>query len=152
MDGARFANVVAAMDKKPQELTWEAGVDVMSFGTTKNGTMSAEAVIFFNTNLSNQTNLYMKRSGHLLSKMRFISSQIIGYLKNDLWIELAKSANKKAEEQEKSQEPESSQNEGFEGNYLVHPKAFQEKLDELDIENASVRNLCYALLRKIFRY
>lgn len=96
MDGARFANVVAAMDKKPQELTWEAGVDVMSFGTTKNGTMSAEAVIFFNTDLSNQTNLYMKRSGHLLSKMRFISSQIIGYLKNNLWIELARSANKKA--------------------------------------------------------
>jgi len=53
---------------------------------------------------------------------------------------------------EKSQEPEISHNEGFEGNYLVHPKAFQEKQDELDIENASVRNLCYALLRKIFRY
>lgn len=96
MDGARFANVVAATDKKPQELTWEAGVDVMSFGTTKNGTMSAEAVIFFNSNLSDKTNLLIKRSGHLLSKMRFISSQIIGYLKNDLWIELARSANKKA--------------------------------------------------------
>jgi len=52
---------------------------------------------------------------------------------------------------EKSQEPQISKNEGFEGNYLVHPKAFQEKQDELDIQNASVRNLCYSLLRKIFR-
>ena len=96
MDGARFSNVVAATNKSPSDLTWKLGIDVMSFGTTKNGTLSAEAIISFDENITKNMNLSMKRSGHLLSKMRFLSAQIIGYLENNLWIELAKKANGKA--------------------------------------------------------
>ena len=96
MDGARFANVVAATNKNPSDLTWGLGVDVLSFGTTKNGTLSAEAVLFFNKELCENMNQYLKRSGHLLSKMRYLSAQIIGYLENDLWLELAKKANHQA--------------------------------------------------------
>ena len=96
MDGARFANVVAATNKNPSDLTWGLGVDVLSFGTTKNGTLSAEAVLFFNKELCENMNQYLKRSGHLLSKMRYLSAQIIGYLENDLWLELARKANGQA--------------------------------------------------------
>ena len=96
MDGARFANVVAATNKNPSDLTWELGVDVLSFGTTKNGTLSAEAVLFFDNGLCENMNQYLKRSGHLLSKMRYLSAQIIGYLENNLWLELAKKANDQA--------------------------------------------------------
>ena len=96
MDGARFANVVAATNKRPSDLTWKIGVDVLSFGTTKNGTLSAEAILFFNKKLCENMNQYLKRSGHLSSKMRYLSAQIIGYLENNLWLELAKKANNQA--------------------------------------------------------
>ena len=96
MDGARFSNVIAATDKNPADLTWKLGTDIMSFGTTKNGTLSAELIISFDKKITDTMNRRIKRSGHLLSKMRFLSAQIIGFLENNLWIELAKKANYKA--------------------------------------------------------
>jgi len=93
MDGARFANALVALDCSAAEMTWQTGVDLLSFGATKNGAMMAEALIVFNPNLINQIKRLRKRSGHLISKMRFISAQLQAYLDNDLWLELAHHAN-----------------------------------------------------------
>ena len=97
MDGARFANAVAKIGCTPAQMTWKAGVDALSFGTTKNGTLGAEAAIFFN-GCEDQSFPYRRmRSGHLVSKMRFISAQIIAYLEDDLWLKNATHANAMAE-------------------------------------------------------
>ncbi|MBT5073112.1 MAG: low specificity L-threonine aldolase [Kordiimonadaceae bacterium] len=97
MDGARFANAVAKIGCSPAEMTWKAGVDALSFGSTKNGTLGAEAAIFFN-GCDDGSFIYRRmRSGHLLSKMRFVSAQIIAYLENDLWLKNATHANLMAE-------------------------------------------------------
>jgi len=96
MDGARFANAISTLKIKPSKITWESGIDLMSFGTTKNGTMSAEAIIIFNKKISKDMNLRIKRSGHLLSKMRFLSIQMDSYITNNLWIDLANKANSMA--------------------------------------------------------
>lgn len=93
MDGARFANAVAKIGCSPAELTWKAGVDALSFGTTKNGTLGAEAAIFFNDTEDGSFIYRRMRSGHLVSKMRFISTQIIAYTENDLWLKNAGHAN-----------------------------------------------------------
>lgn len=96
MDGARFANAVAHLKCKPADLTHRAGVDVMSFGATKNGALGAEAVIVFNqARVGNVARLH-KRSGHLLSKHRFIAAQMDAYLANGLWLTLAQRANRLA--------------------------------------------------------
>ena len=97
MDGARFANAIAYLGCSPAEITWNAGVDVMSFGATKNGALSAEAVIFFDTTRIADFEFRRKRSAHLLSKMRFVSAQLLAYLDNDLWLKLAKRANSLAQ-------------------------------------------------------
>ena len=76
MDGARFANAVAYVGCSPAELSWKAGVDVLSFGATKNGVMAAEAVVFFNAELARDFAFRSKRGGHLLSKMRLVSAQL----------------------------------------------------------------------------
>jgi len=96
MDGARFANAISTLKIKPSKITWEAGIDIMSFGTTKNGTMSAEAIIVFNKKISKDMNLRIKRSGHLLSKMRFLSVQMDSYVTDNLWINLADKSNSMA--------------------------------------------------------
>ncbi len=93
MDGARFANAVAALGCSPAALTWQAGVDVLSFGATKNGAMAAEAVVFFDRALADRFALHRKRGGHLFSKMRFISAQFDGYLADDVWLANARHAN-----------------------------------------------------------
>ena len=93
MDGARFANAVAALGVSPAALTWEAGVDMLSFGATKNGALAAEAVIFFDSALVRDFAFRRKRSGQLLSKLRFISAQLRAYLQDDLWLTLAAHAN-----------------------------------------------------------
>jgi threonine aldolase len=93
MDGARFANAVAHLGVAPAEVTWKAGVDVLSFGATKNGALGAEIVVFFDTALAEMFEVRRKRSGQLLSKMRFVSAQLEAYLKNDRWLELARHAN-----------------------------------------------------------
>ncbi|MEM9058758.1 MAG: beta-eliminating lyase-related protein, partial [Pseudomonadota bacterium] len=76
MDGARFANAVASLDSSPAEVTWRAGVDMLSFGATKNGAVMAEALLVFNRDLADQLGRRRKRAGHLLSKMRFVSAQL----------------------------------------------------------------------------
>lgn len=93
MDGARFANAVATLRCAPAELTWRAGIDVLSFGATKNGALTAEAVVFFDPAKAADFEFRRKRAGHLLSKMRFVSAQLLAYLDNDLWLQLATRAN-----------------------------------------------------------
>jgi len=93
MDGARFANAAAALDRSPADLTWKAGVDVLSFGATKNGAMAAEAVVFFDPARAEGFGFRRKRGGHLFSKMRFLSAQLDAYLADDLWLRNARHAN-----------------------------------------------------------
>lgn len=96
MDGSRFANALAAQGCSPAELTWKAGVDVLSFGGTKNGCVMAEAVVFFDPDKAADFAFRRKRAGHLLSKMRFISAQLEAYLADGLWLRLARNANARA--------------------------------------------------------
>lgn len=96
MDGARFANALVSLGCDVDEMTWKTGIDLLSFGATKNGAMMAEALIVFNPHLTKEIKRLRKRSGHLISKMRFISSQLVAYLENDLWISLASHANSMA--------------------------------------------------------
>ena len=93
MDGARFANALVSLNCTPAEMTWRSGVDVLSFGATKNGCMAAEAIIFFKPELVGNLPFLMKRSGHLLSKMRFVSAQLEAYITDDVWLRNAKHAN-----------------------------------------------------------
>ena len=93
MDGARFTNGLVSLDASPAEMTWKAGIDVLSFGGTKNGCLAAEAVVFFKPELVKAFPFLHKRSGHLLSKMRFISAQLEAYITNDVWLNNARNAN-----------------------------------------------------------
>jgi threonine aldolase len=93
MDGARFANALARLECSPAEATWRQGVDVMSLGATKNGALCAEAVIFFNKALARDFEQRRKRAGHLWSKTRFLSAQLLAYFENDLWLTNARHAN-----------------------------------------------------------
>ena len=98
MDGARFANAVAALGCSPAELTWKAGVDLLSFGGTKNGCLGVEAVILFDPARAWEFELRRKRGGHLFSKHRFLSAQMEAYLEGDLWLDLAEASNARARE------------------------------------------------------
>jgi threonine aldolase len=93
LDGARFANAVARLGCAPADLTWRAGVDIMSFGFVKNGGMSAEALIFFDPAQAAASHYRRKRAGHLLSKGRYLAAQILAMLKDDVWIRNARAAN-----------------------------------------------------------
>lgn len=93
MDGSRFANALVALSCTPAEMTWKAGVDVLSFGATKNGVPAAEAIVSFDTALARELAFRRKRAGHLFSKMRFLSAQIDAYLSDDLWLRNARQAN-----------------------------------------------------------
>lgn len=93
LDGARFANAVAASGATPAELTWKSGVDALSFGGTKGGLMGAEAVIFFDPEKSWEFQLRRKRGGHLFSKGRYLAAQFEGWLQDGLWLQLAQHAN-----------------------------------------------------------
>ena len=93
MDGARFANAIVSLNCSPAEMTWKSGIDVLSFGATKNGCFAAEAIIFFNKDLVGNLPFLMKRAGHLLSKMRFVSAQLDAYISNEVWLKNAKHAN-----------------------------------------------------------
>jgi len=96
MDGARFANAIAALDMTPAEMTWKTGVDALSFGATKNGAFGVEAVILFDKTKAEEFAFRRKRAGHLFSKMRLLSAQMLTYLENDLWLENAAHANRMA--------------------------------------------------------
>ena len=86
MDGARFANALVTLGITPAQMTWQAGIDVLSFGGTKNGCLAAEVVIFFKPELVGDFPFLQKRAGQLLSKSRFISAQFEGYLADDVWL------------------------------------------------------------------
>ncbi|MDH4020816.1 MAG: beta-eliminating lyase-related protein [Xanthomonadales bacterium] len=97
MDGARFGNAIASLRCHPAEVTVEAGIDMLSFGASKNGCMAAEALVIFNQPQWRETaERLRKRSGHLLSKMRYVSAQLLAYVENDLWLEMARHANGQA--------------------------------------------------------
>ena len=93
LDGARFSNALVSMNCSPAEMTWKSGVDAVSFGGTKNGCMGVEAVVLFNPDMAWEFELRRKRGGHLWSKHRYLSAQMEGYLKDGLWLKLAKQAN-----------------------------------------------------------
>ena len=93
LDGARFANALVAMDCSPADMTWKAGVDTVSFGGTKNGLLGVEACVIFNPEIAWEFELRRKRGGHLLSKHRYLSAQMQAYLKDDLWLDMARAAN-----------------------------------------------------------
>ena len=93
MDGARFANSVEFLGCTPADISWRAGVDVLSFGATKNGALAAEAVVFFNRDLVRDFELRRKRAGHLISKSRYVSAQLLAYVTNDVWRRNAARAN-----------------------------------------------------------
>ncbi len=93
MDGARFANAVAALGCSPAEATWKAGVEALSFGGTKNGALTLEAVVLFADDLARDFAFRRKRAGHLFSKMRLLSAQMRAYLADDLWLRNARHAN-----------------------------------------------------------
>jgi threonine aldolase len=96
MDGARFANSLVHLGVTPAEATWKAGIDVMSFGATKNGAMSAEAIVFFNSDYANDFDYRQKRAGQMMSKMRFFACQFLAYFRDDLWLQNAAIANNAA--------------------------------------------------------
>ena len=93
MDGARFANSVEFLGCGPADISWRAGVDVLSFGATKNGALAAEAVVFFNRDLVRDFELRRKRAGHLISKSRYVSAQLLAYVGNGVWRRNAVRAN-----------------------------------------------------------
>jgi threonine aldolase len=96
MDGARFANAMVALGCSPADLSWRLGVDALSFGATKNGTLTAEAVVVFRKDLANELAHRRKRAGQVSSKMRFFSAQLEAYLTDDLWLKNARAANASA--------------------------------------------------------
>ncbi|HSM40809.1 MAG TPA: low specificity L-threonine aldolase [Afifellaceae bacterium] len=97
MDGARFANALVALDVTPAEMTWKAGVDILSFGGTKNGCVAAEAIVVFDPDLAAEIPYLRMRAGHLFSKMRFVAAQFEAYLADGLWLELGRHANRVAD-------------------------------------------------------
>jgi len=97
MDGARFANALVALDLTPREMTVESGVDILSFGGTKNGCWCAEALVVFNPEKAKQIPYLRKRGAQLFSKSRFIAAQFAGYFENGLWLELAHHSNAMAD-------------------------------------------------------
>ncbi|WP_294232960.1 low specificity L-threonine aldolase [uncultured Sphingomonas sp.] len=110
MDGARFANALARLGCTPAALTWQAGVDALSFGFVKNGAMSAEALVFFKPGLADTARRRRKRAGLLMSKGRYLAAQVLAMVENDLWIANGALANACAERLA-----------GAAGNRLVHP-------------------------------
>jgi threonine aldolase len=97
MDGARFANALVRLNASPAAVTWQAGVDVLSFGATKGGALAAEAVVFFDRAAAHHMAERRKRAGHLLSKHRFLALQLQAFLANDCWLRLARHANAMAD-------------------------------------------------------
>ena len=93
MDGARFANAIAALNCAPKEITWKAGIDVLCFGGTKNGVGAGELVIFFKKELAREFDYRAKQAGQLASKMRFLAAPWLALLTDDLWLRNARRAN-----------------------------------------------------------
>jgi threonine aldolase len=96
MDGARFASAVAGLGVAPADVTWRAGVDVLSFGGTKNGCLTAEAVMFFDPDRAASFAAARQRAGHAFSKSWLIAAQFLAYLEGGHWLDLARAANERA--------------------------------------------------------
>jgi len=126
MDGARFANAIVHLGCSPAELTWKAGVDVLSFGFTKNGGMSTEALIFFDRALADDTRRRRKRAGHLLSKGRYLAAQLHAMLEDDIWLDNARAANTAAATLAKAA-----------GDRLLHPVQANELFLRVDRQEAA---------------
>ena len=97
MDGARFANALVALGATPAEMTWKRGVDILSFGGTKNGCWCAEAIVFFNPEQAKEMPFIRKRAAQLFSKSRFIAAQFDAYFESNLWLDLARHSNSMAD-------------------------------------------------------
>ncbi len=97
MDGARFGNALARLSATPAELTWKAGVDILSFGATKGGAMAAEAIVIFDRASADTMHERRKRGGHLVSKHRFVAAQFDGFLADGNWLAWARHANRLAD-------------------------------------------------------
>ena len=97
MDGARFGNALVRLNTTPAQLTWQSGIDVLSFGATKGGALAAEAVVFFDPARAAAFGERRKRSGHLISKHRFVAAQLAAYLADGTWLRLARHANAMAD-------------------------------------------------------
>jgi threonine aldolase len=93
MDGARFANAVARLDCAPSELSWRAGIDLLSFGATKNGGALCDAIVVFASELVEDLGVQLRRAGQVWSKMRFASAQLSAYIADGRWLELARASN-----------------------------------------------------------
>jgi threonine aldolase len=96
MDGARFANALVHLGCTPAQATWQSGVDVLSLGATKNGALCAEAVVFFDPRQAQDFERRRKQTGHLWSKLRFVSAQLLAYFEHGLWLDNARHANEMA--------------------------------------------------------
>jgi len=136
MDGARFANAVAAINKTPAEITWKSGVDVLCFCGTKNGMALGEAIIFFNKDLAEDFDYRCKQAGQLASKMRFISAPWLGLLETGAWLKNARHANQCAEYLENKL----LQIEGVEIMFPREANAVFVKLPELVIQSLKAKN------------
>lgn len=126
LDGARFANAVVSTGASPADLSWRAGVDVMSFGFTKNGGMNAEALVFFRTELADEALVLRKRAGHLQSKGRYLAAQILAMLEEDVWLDNARAANAAAQALAKAA-----------GNRLVYPVQANELFVRMSAQEAA---------------
>ena len=109
MDGARLANACAYLNCTMRQVTVDAGVDILSFGGTKNGMMMGEAVVSFRPEITENLRFYRKQSAQLASKLRYLSAQFIPYLENNLWLENAMKANISAAKLHFTQKIESNQ-------------------------------------------
>jgi threonine aldolase len=97
MDGARFANALARLGVSPAEMSWKAGVDILSFGATKGGALAAEAIVIFDRATADTMHERRKRGGHLVSKHRFVAAQLEGFLDDGNWLAWARHANRLAD-------------------------------------------------------
>jgi threonine aldolase len=123
MDGARFANAVAFLKCHPGDISWRAGVDVLSFGATKNGALAAEAVVFFEKSLVRDFELRRKRAGHLFSKSRYIATQLLAYVESGVWRRNAERTNALAQRLAQAARA-----------YLLHPVEGNELFLKLGVE------------------
>jgi threonine aldolase len=134
MDGARLANAAVSLNLSLKALTVDCGIDILSFGGTKNGLMIGESIVIFNPALAKNAKYIRKQSAQLASKMRYLSCQFIVYLKDDFWLKNAKHANEMAKllHDELCKFPEISFLQKVESNalFLTMPKKVIEKLLE----------------------
>jgi len=93
MDGARFANALARLQCSPADLSWRAGIDILSFGATKNGGALCDAIVVFAPEIADGLAIQLRRAGQVWSKMRFASAQLMAYIADGLWLRLATASN-----------------------------------------------------------